>query len=71
MLNNVEQRENLGMALIASARVDSYVEDDDAKAMAHVHEVADAATLGRLTDVFGDPEASAPANHATNGAASQ
>src|SRR5262249_12114049 len=77
MLNNVEQRENLGMTLIACSRVDSYVEDDDAKAMVVVRDMADAATLGRLSEVFGDPEASAPAspagngtaNHAANGAA--
>src|SRR5262249_3877820 len=68
MLNNVEQRENLGMTLIASSRVDSYVEDDDAKAMRLVRDMADAATLGRLTEVFGVPEASAP-SHAANGAA--
>jgi type II secretory pathway pseudopilin PulG len=69
MLNNVEQRENLGMALIASSRVDSYVEDDDAKAMLVVRDMADAATLGRLTETFGDPEASEPPSHAGNGAA--
>jgi hypothetical protein len=69
MLNNVEQRENLGMALIASSRVDSYVEDDDAKAMLVVRDMADAATLGRLTETFGDAEANAPPSHAGNGAA--
>src|SRR5262245_42097594 len=77
MLNNVEQRENLGMALIACSRVDSYVEDDDAKAMVVVRDMADAATLGRLRETWGDAEAneapshagSGVANHAANGAA--
>src|SRR5262249_15217418 len=69
MLNNVEQRENLGMTLIASSRVDSYVEDDDGKAMRVVHDMADAATLGRLSEVFGDAEASEPPTHTGNGVA--
>src|SRR5262245_4991231 len=85
MFNNVEQRENLGMALIASSRVESYVEDDDIKAMAHVREVADAATFGRVNEMLGDANgdaqagkapsheandaASDAANHAANGAA--
>src|SRR5262245_22235534 len=80
MFNNVEQRENLGMALIASSRVESYAEDDDIKAMAHVREVADAATLGRVNDMLGDAnddqsskppshEANDDADHAANGAA--
>src|SRR5262249_6955035 len=50
--------------------VDSYVEDDDAKAMVHVREMADAATLGRLRETWGDAEASEPPSHASNGAAS-
>src|SRR5262249_55055882 len=70
MLNTIGQRENLALALAASARLDKYVDDDEAKAMADVVQTVKAASCGLVDHMCEPGLADQPASQATaNGAA--
>src|SRR5262245_34944986 len=71
MLNTIGQRENLALALAASARLDKYVDDDERKAMADVVQTVKAASCGLVDHMCEPGLADQPASQATaNGAAS-
>src|SRR5262249_32222496 len=56
MLNTIGQRESLALAIAASARMDKYVDDDEAKAYRDVVETVKAASCG-LVDHLYEPSA--------------
>src|SRR5262245_55681726 len=69
MLNTIAQRESLALAIAASARMDSYVDDDEAKAHNRVIETVKAASCGLVDHMYEPDEASkVAANGAATGA---
>src|SRR5262245_9298042 len=69
MLNTIAQRESLALAIAASARMDSYVDDDEGKAYNHVIETVKAASCGLVDHMYEPDEASkVGANGAATGA---
>src|SRR5262245_60260032 len=68
MLNTIGQRESLALALAASARLNSYAEDDETKAYNHVVDTVKAASCG-LVDHLCEPAADEASKTGANGTA--
>src|SRR5262245_54403885 len=68
MLNTIGQRESLALALAASARLNSYADDDETKAYNHVVDTVKAASCG-LVDHLCEPAADEASQTGANGTA--